>query len=126
MAGGDNDWGLPWELRDTKISSDRNELKKSCELVPVEAGAFEPGFVNGTWFAFASGDAPCSNMAVGLVPATYVVKPDYWDIMVIGCHEDICLEALRPYSVWRDVTKYVGHKGIKIVGSNKPLTFDMK
>lgn len=59
------------------------------------------------------------------MPLMYVDKPQYWEIRVIGCVEGVCLTAVKPYNIWREITHMIGHKGILVVVLNKQEKFEV-
>lgn len=125
MAGGEDDFGTPWPMRAVGEAEKDKDAKQFCELAPFDDAVVVPGFVNGTYFAIVRGVVRCANMSVQLVPLVYIDKPDYWGIQVVACVGDICLPTQTPYLVWLDVTSTRGHKGIEIIGANRPLRIDI-
>ena len=126
MTGANDDFGrTPFPLRDRQNVAPDDVSEKYCELVSLSSADVSAGIVNDTWFAFASGEAPCQNMNVQLSPLIYIEKPEYWGIQVIGCVGEICLPATKPYQVWLNVTDFRGHKGIEIIGSNQSIKLDI-
>lgn len=112
---------LPWPIIDENQSSLADSNKEYCQLVPIENAMARPGFAPNTWFLFVSGNSPCANMSVQLVPVEYVDKPNYWEICAVGCVDGLCAEAVTPYLVWTDISQSIGHKGVEIRGSNKTI-----
>lgn len=73
-----------------------------------------------------SGSAPYANMEISLVPATYVTRPAYWEISVVGCLPNGAgYHAVRPYEATLDLAGTLGSKGVRVgdqtidVGSRK-------
>ena len=116
MSSKDQTIALPYELRD---SVDTGAMG-SCTLIPFDTATVVRGFVNDTYFLIVSGNAPCLGMAIQLVPLIYIQKPQYWGIQVIGCLKGACAEAITPYTIWLEITNFIGHKGIEVIGSNEP------
>lgn len=70
-----------------------------------------------------SGSAPYANMEVRLVPATYVTRPTYWEISVVGCLPNGAgYPALRAYDTALDLRGTLGSRGVR-VGDQ---TFDVR
>lgn len=90
-----------------------------CRLIEFDQAQTRPGFVNGTWFLIVSGTKPATNVKVALVPTLYIEKPDYWEIQVVGCLAGIGNPVLTPYTASLEITHFIGHKGVKVVGANK-------
>lgn len=125
MSESSGELNVPWEIKDVDKNREEVDARAFCELVSFDYAYVIPGIVNGTWFAFVCGEARCFNMSVTLQPLIYVKKPEYWEIQVIGCVGEICLPAQRPYYAGLDVTNFLGHKGIEIVGSNRSKKFEI-
>ncbi|MDB2437133.1 hypothetical protein N9W89_00320 [Hellea sp.] len=83
------------------------------------------GFIADTYFLTVSGVKSTVNMDVFLQPLIYIEKPDYWEIEVIGHLRGIGLPATAPYTKTIDISANIGHKGIKVIGSNKEQQFDI-
>jgi len=97
---------------------------QSCRLISFDKAEVRPGFVSGTWILIVSGEAPCLNMDVSLIPLIYTRCPEYWGIEVVGClPQGICLRAVKPYLVTLQLTGITGSEGIEVIGSNKSEKF---
>jgi len=93
---------------------------QSSRLINFEKAEVRPGFVSGTFILIVSGEAPCLNMQVSLVPLIYVRCPEYWGIEVVGTLPDgFCLTAMKPYTVTLQLTGITGSDGIEVIGANK-------
>jgi len=93
---------------------------QSSRLIDFRDAEVRPGFVDNTWFLIVSGEAPCSNMTVSLVPLVYIQQPDYWGIEVIGTLPGgICQTAVKPYMVTLDITSTLGKYGIEVIGARR-------
>jgi hypothetical protein len=96
-----------------------NPAAQSCRLIDFKAAKVIPGFFPNTFFLIVSGEKPCINMTVSLVPLVYVKCPDYWEIEVVGClPHGICLPATGPYSVAIPLAGITGSAGIEVVGAS--------
>ncbi len=79
-----------------------------------------PGGAPGTYFLHVTGEAPCLNMEVRLVPLIYIRCPEYWVIEVIGyLPGGVCLTATRQYTVCIPLAGVTGSTGIEVVGASK-------
>lgn len=97
-----------------------NPASKNCRLIDFDKVEVVPGFFPGTFFLIVSGQKPCINMEVSLVPVVYIRCPEYWQIEVIGClPHGICLERIGPYSVAIPLAGITGSIGIEVVGAHK-------
>lgn len=47
---------------------------------------------------------------------TYIRRPEYWEIDVLGCENGIGLPVLTPYTATLRLGGTVGTKGIEVVG----------
>ena len=93
---------------------------QSCRLIAFDDADVRPGFVPRTWFLTVTGEAPCANMEVRLVPLIYVQCPEYWGIEVVGClPSGVCLRQVVPYRVTIPLNGIIGSRGIEVIGSNK-------
>lgn len=98
----------------------------SGRIIAFDDAQVVPGIVNGTYFLIVSGQAPCLNMAVSLMPLIYVSCPEYWEIEVVGTlPSGFCLTAVRPYVATIPLTGITGSEGIEVVGSNGRKRFDV-
>lgn len=98
----------------------------SSRLIDFRDADVRPGIVANTWFLVVSGEAPCANMEVSLVPLVYVQQPDYWGIEVTGTLPGgICLTAMKPYMVTLDITHVLGTIGIEVIGAQRTERIDV-
>jgi hypothetical protein len=77
-----------------------------------------------------SGTKPYWNMDVRLVPLTYIRRPEYWGIEVVGSLSGIGLPALAPYSVSLQLnslgsTGFLGTRGIEVIGASRSEKHDL-
>lgn len=98
-----------------------NALPQStmCRLIDFDKVEVVPGFLPKTFILIVSGTKPWVTMEVRLVPRIYIDRPDYWEIEVIGCQSGIGLPQTVPYTVFLDITPYLGKKGIEVVGATR-------
>ncbi len=105
---------------------DTTQQASSGRIISFDDAQVVPGILNGTFFLSVSGQAPCLNMTVSLMPLIYVRCPEYWEIEVVGAlPSGFCLEAVRPYVVTIALTGITGSKGIEVLGSNDRRRFDV-
>ena len=98
----------------------------SYKLIAFDDAQVVPGIVNDTYFLVVSGEAPCLNMEVALVPLIYIDCPDYWGIEVTGTVKGgICLTAMKPYHVTIPLAGVTGRKGIEVMGGNRTQQIDV-
>lgn len=96
-----------------------NPASQSCRLINFDKVDVRPGFIPETWFLIVSGEKPCINMEVSLVPVVYIRCPEYWQIEVVGClPHGICLEAVAPYTVTIPLSGITGSEGIEVLGAS--------
>jgi hypothetical protein len=107
------------------MSVDQLPNTASSKLIAFEQAEVIPGFVNDTWFLHVSGQAPCLNMQVELVPRIYITCPDYWAIEVVGTLHGFCLTAMKPYDLTIPLAHITGSRGIEVVGANATRQFDV-
>ena len=99
---------------------------QSSRVISYETAEIRPGFVNDTWFLIVSGEAPCLNMSVNLVPLIYISCPEYWGIEVVGTLPGgFCLTAMKPYVVTIPLSGITGSRGIELIGANRQEKFDV-
>lgn len=99
---------------------------QSSRLINFDKAEVRPGFVPNTWILIVSGEAPCLNMDVSLVPLIYIRCPEYWGIEVVGTlPQGFCLTAVKPYTVSLPLTGVTGSKGIEVIGANKSEKFEV-
>ncbi|HEX9942153.1 MAG TPA: hypothetical protein VGG03_09065 [Thermoanaerobaculia bacterium] len=97
-----------------------NPASQSCRLIDFKKAEVRPGIIPDTWFLIVSGEKPCINMEVSLVPLVYVRCPDYWGIEVVGClPQGICLPAIGEYVVAIPLAGITGSEGIEVIGANR-------
>lgn len=93
---------------------------QSSRLINFEKAEVRPGFVSGTWILIVSGEAPCLNMDVSLIPLIYIRCPEFWGIEVVGTlPQGFCLTAMKPYLVTLPLTGITGSQGIEVIGANR-------
>lgn len=92
-------------------------LSEVTDLVSFEKAEIVSGIVNGTYFLIVQGHVPDANTRVKLVPVTYVDKPEYWEIMVVGIRLPIGLPSVRAYCKLIEITEVKGTKGIVVLGA---------
>ena len=97
-----------------------NAPATACRLLDYKVAGVVPGIVNDTWFLVVSGQAPCMNLEVRLMPLIYVSCPDYWRIELTGCLPGaICLKGIKDFTEVIPLTGVTGSKGIELVGASK-------
>lgn len=105
---------------------DQSKAASSSRVINYDSAEVVTGIVPGTYFLVVSGEAPCLNMNVALVPLIYVHCPEYWGIEVVGTLPGgFCLTALRPFTVSIPLAGIIGAKGIEVIGSVKKERFDL-
>lgn len=106
---------------------DTTRQSSGGRVIAFEDAQVVPGIVNGTYFLIVSGQAPCLNMEVALMPLIYVRCPDYWEIEVVGTlPSGFCLPTVRPYTATISLTGITGSKGVEVVGSTDRQKFDVE
>lgn len=101
------------------------QASTSTKLIAYENAEVRPGFVNDTWFLHVSGEAPCLNMQVQLVPMIYITCPDHWGIEVTGTLNGFCLDAMKPFDITIPLQHITGSQGIEVIGANRRQKFDI-
>ncbi len=97
-----------------------NPAAQSCRLIDFDKVEIHPGIIPETWFLTVSGEAPCANMEVRLIPLVYIKCPEYWGIEVVGCLSNgVCLPALKPYAETIPLAGITGSEGVEVNGANK-------
>jgi hypothetical protein len=97
-----------------------------CKIIDFEKAEVRPGFVGGTFFLVVSGNAPCFNTDVKLVPLVYIRRPEYWEIEVVGCMGGpICLPEIQPFTESLPLDGVLGTKGIEVVGATRRVRIDV-
>jgi hypothetical protein len=105
---------------------DTTQQSSGGRIIAFESAQVVPGIVNGTHFLVVSGQAPCLNMEVSVVPLIYVSCPEFWEIEVVGTlPSGFCLPAIRQYTVTIPLTGIVGSKGVEVVGANGRERFEV-
>lgn len=108
---------------DTFLKSPASE---AVRLIAYDKAQVVPGIVPETWILIVSGEKPCVNMDVQLIPRIYIDKPDYWGIEVTGyVPGGICLTAVVPYTAELPLDGVIGKKGIEVIGANKQEEIDV-
>lgn len=98
----------------------------SSRVINYEMAEVVPGIVNGTFFLVVSGQAPCLNMNVALMPLIYIRCPDYWGIEVVGTLPGgFCLTAMRPFTVTIPLAGITGAKGVEVIGASGTEKFEV-
>ena len=98
----------------------------SSKLIAFDQAQVVPGIINDTYFLTVTGEAPCLNMEVALVPMIYIDCPEYWAIEVTGTLKGgICLTAIKPYQVTIPLAGITGSKGVEVVGGNRTEKIDV-
>lgn len=101
------------------------KASQSTRVISFESAQVNGG-VAGGYFLTVSGEAPCLNMKVDLIPLIYIICPEYWEIEVVGTLPGgFCLEAMRPFTETIPLTGITGKKGIEVVGANRSERFDV-
>lgn len=103
---------------------DSTKPASSSRIIAYDHAEVVPGIIPDSFFLIVSGEAPCLNMTVALVPLIYVRCPDYWGIEVVGSLEGgFCLTAMKPFHLSIPLAGITGSKGIELIGANKSETF---
>jgi len=73
-----------------------------------------------------SGRKPYANMEVELSPLTYIQRPEYWGIEVVGhLPGGIGLPVITPYRVSLPLAGLLGTKGIEVIGASRSEKIDV-
>ena len=112
------------EAKDADTSLKKMEVdfapgSTTCGLMPYTKATIVPGFINDTWFLVVEGKKNWSNIQVTLNPYVYILRPDYWEIEVVGCMSGVGSPVQLPYSVTIPLDGITGHKGIEVIGATK-------
>ncbi|MCA1748238.1 MAG: hypothetical protein ABR601_05185 [Parasphingopyxis sp.] len=104
-----------------------NHIKASgIRVINFEEAEVRPGTVGGTHFLIVSGEAPCANMDVSLIPLIYIECPDYWGIEVVGSLPGgVCLTSIKPFILVIPLEGVIGREGIEVIGANKSKKFEV-
>lgn len=98
----------------------------SSRVISFDTAQVVGGFVNDTYFLIVTGEAPCLNMQVDLVPLIYIDCPDFWGIEVVGTLPGgFCLTAMKPFALTIPLNGVIGKSGIEVIGHNKRQTFEV-
>ena len=91
----------------------------SCRALDYDKISFEQDKY-GRWAVNVIGQTPYINMRVKLLPRTYVTRPKYWGIEVVGCYPGIIgLPAIGRFNVSLALNHAKGIKGVEIIGKSK-------
>ena len=83
--------------------------------------SFPPQFI-----LVVSGTKPYLNMDVSLVPLTYIRRPEYWGIEVLGSVGAIVLPSPgAPYTVSLPLAGLTGTCGIEVIGASRSQRHDI-
>jgi hypothetical protein len=93
----------------------------SCDLVDFDYNDIVHGFVNDVLFLVVSGEKPCKDMEIKLVPFVLDRHADYWRIQVVGCHAGTTNAAPSPYFVSIPLDGIIGKKGIELIGAGRSV-----
>lgn len=97
---------------------------QSYRVIPFDKARVEEQ--DGVRLLVVTGEAPCANMEVTLMPLIYVTRPDYWGIEVVGHLPDgFCLTAMKPYTTSIRLDGIAGDKGIEVIGANRTERIDL-
>jgi hypothetical protein len=84
------------------------------------------GGAAGGHFLIVTGEAPCANMRVELLPLIYIACPEWWEIEVAGTLPGgICLTALRPFTCVLPLAGVTGSRGIVVRGATRSREFEV-
>lgn len=113
------------ELRELpRCESQRLIDFERVEILTLES--FPPQFI-----LAVSGTKPIFNIDVSLVPLTYLRRPEYWGIKVVGSFRgDIQLPARAPYTASLQLnglgsTGFLGTRGIEVIGASRSERRDL-
>lgn len=74
----------------------------------------------GVYQLTVSGLKPYTNMDVSLSHEAYRGRPAYWRTLVIGCVKNgLLLPLATPYYITMNLDRFVGSKGVEIVGASR-------
>ena len=105
---------------------DTSSAAASSRVIAFDKAAVVPGIVPETFFLIVTGEAPCSNMEVALLPLIYIDCPEYWGIEVVGTLPGgFCLDAIKRFDLAIPLTGITGSKGIEVIGANRREQFDV-
>jgi hypothetical protein len=90
-----------------------------AEILVLES--FPPQYV-----LVVSGRKPLWNMTVTLSPLTYIRRPEYWGIEVVGSVGGIGIPSPgAPYTVSLPITGFIGTCGIEVIGATRSERHDI-
>lgn len=92
---------------------------ESCRLIDFEKVDIRPGFVTGTYILIVKAIKPYKNMKARLAPLTYIKRPKYWGIEVVGCLYGIGLPAISMQTLTIQLNNIRGTIGIKVIGATR-------
>ena len=76
----------------------------------------------GVYRLTVTGVKPYTNMEVSLSHEAYNGRPAYWRTVVVGCVKNGLLMPLAsPYYVTMNLDKFVGSRGVEIVGASRNI-----
>lgn len=92
-------------------------LPETC--VPIDFSEAHIVHEGADWVLEVSGRSAHRPEDIRLLPVMYVMQPDYWQVMLVGCPErDGATGPVRPYKVRLKVNGSIGHKGIRLLGAS--------
>jgi len=69
-----------------------------------------------------TGTKPYTNMEVSLSHESYRGRPEFWRTMVVGCVKNgLVLPIPSPYYVTMTLDRFVGSRGVEIVGASRSV-----
>lgn len=83
---------------------------------------FESAEITGTGLSArlrVKGKAPAAGLTIALIPVMYVMMPEYWQIVLVGCAGRVqASQGADPFNVVFSLAGSIGRKGILLVGSS--------
>jgi hypothetical protein len=104
------------------------EASQSVRRIAFTDAQVVTGIVPGTYFLVVSGETPCVNVRVELLPLIYITCPEYWGIEVVGTlRGGHCIMGIvpTPFSVSIPLSGVIGSRGIEVLGSGASRRFDL-
>jgi hypothetical protein len=89
----------------------------SCRLIDFDDAMVLPGTILRTYFLIVKGTKPWVTMDVGLYPLPWGDRPDYAPIEVVGAQRGLGLPQAGPYSAAIDITRFIGSRGVEVIGA---------
>jgi hypothetical protein len=89
----------------------------SSRLIDFDEAMVLPGTILRTYFLIVKGTKPWVTMDVGLYPLPYGDRPDYAPIEVVGSQRGLGLPQAGPYSAAVDITRFIGNRGVEVIGA---------